>query len=94
MSLGDSRAEPRYIVNYVTPEGEQYQHEAELIQPAVGNGVELADTGKRYRITDVWIITEKHGMLTHGINAFIEPVTDEDDTPANVFPAYYRHSGE
>ena len=84
-----TRPEPRHIVTYHSPDGE-WQDEYATQPPMIGYGIELPTDSRRFRIVDVWIIHEKHGILGYGVHAFLEPVTYEDDTPANLHPEYYR----
>lgn len=84
----ESRPEARYVVNYIAPDDE-WQDEFASTPPIIGHGIELP-RGGRYRIVDVWTIHEKHGQMGYGVHAFLEPVTDDDDRPANTYPEYYR----
>jgi hypothetical protein len=81
-------SEPRYFINYVTQDGQQEQHEYQYLQPVIGNGVQL-ESGKRYRIVDVWTVNAKRGHFEYGIHAFLEPVTADDDTFTKFNPEYY-----
>lgn len=83
------RSEPRYVVNYIAPDGE-WQDEYATQPPMIGYGIELPTTARRYRIVDVWIIHQKHGRIEYGVHAFLEPIGDDDDRPANTHPDYYR----
>lgn len=77
------------MTNYITPD-EERQGEYSTLPPMVGYGVQSPSTWKRYRIVDAWIMAKKRAALDYGIHAFLEPVANDDDRPANECPQYYR----
>jgi hypothetical protein len=82
---------PKIMTSYVSSDGEQWQDEYAEITPAAGQFI-WRGTGsgyQAYKVAEVWTIQEKHGAITHGLTAFVDPVDVMETRLGQHAPDYY-----
>jgi hypothetical protein len=84
-------AVPKIMVAFIGSDGEEWQNEYAETPPFAGQFIWRGTRNgyKAYKVAEVWIIDEKHGAVTHGLTAFVDPVDVMQTRLGKHVPSYY-----
>lgn len=87
------RAVPKIMTAYISSDGEQWYDEYAETPPVEGRFIWRGTGGgyQAYKGAEVWNIEEKHGAVTHGLTAFVDPVDVMKTRLGQHAPSYYRN---
>ena len=81
---------PRYIVNFIADNGEEWQDEEAQYIPRVGDVQYPYEHAKGvYVVEEVWQVGESNGPVTQGTNVFLREIPWEGSRLQKLHPDYY-----
>lgn len=92
----DQYAVPQIMTAFISSDGKEWQDEYGAVTPVAGQFIYRGNGEggyQAYKIAEVWLVEEKHGPVTHGLTAFVDPVDVMETRLGQQSPTYYKTGG-